>query len=171
MHSRITIRPSPRPLAGLAPTLLVLVLILVLVLLLAATATVGFPADARARAAARASADEWCPSVEELERHANGILTVVLSTRKQAGGNHLLPILVRMAIASIHKSRWTGFIQPMEKRKMSWLHPAHREKKNELVASSPWRKEKRAGYIQPMEKRKMPIPVCRQRAATTRCPS
>jgi hypothetical protein len=43
----------------------------------------------------------------------------------------------------------------MEKRKTGWLHPAHGEKKNGLVASSPWRKEKRAGYIQPMEKRKM----------------
>jgi hypothetical protein len=27
------------------------------------------------------------------------------------------------------------------------------KKKNGLVTSSPWRKEKRAGYIQPMEKR------------------
>ena len=42
----------------------------------------------------------------------------------------------------------------MEKRKTGWFHPAHGEKKNGLVSSSPWRKEKRAGYIQPMEKRK-----------------
>ena len=95
---------SPRPLVlDLAPTRLVLVLVL------AATATVlvppgvhlarapsarAGPADARAGAAARASADEWYPFVEELERQANGILTAVLSTRKQAGGNHPLPILV-----------------------------------------------------------------------------
>jgi hypothetical protein len=38
LHSRITMRPSPRALAGLAPTLF----ILVLVLHIAATATVGF---------------------------------------------------------------------------------------------------------------------------------
>ena len=37
---------------------------------------------------------------------------------------------------------------------MDWFHPAHGEKKNWLVTSSPWRKEKLAGYIQPMEKRK-----------------
>jgi len=37
---------------------------------------------------------------------------------------------------------------------MDWFHPAHGEKRNGLVASSPWRKEKRAGCIQPMEKRK-----------------
>jgi hypothetical protein len=49
------------------------------------------------------------------------------------------------------QKKWTGFIQPMEKRKTGWLHPAHGEKKNGLVTSSPWRKEKRAGYIQPME--------------------
>jgi hypothetical protein len=42
----------------------------------------------------------------------------------------------------------------MEKRKTAWFHPAHGEKKNGLVSSSPWRKEKRAGFIQPMEKRK-----------------
>ena len=36
---------------------------------------------------------------------------------------------------------------------MDWFHPAHGEKENGLVTSSPWRKEKRAGYIQPMEKR------------------
>jgi hypothetical protein len=42
LHSRITMRPSPRALAGLAPTLFVLVLVLVLVLHIAATATVGF---------------------------------------------------------------------------------------------------------------------------------
>ena len=34
---------------------------------------------------------------------------------------------------------------------MGWLHPAHGEKKNGLVASSPQRKEKWAGSIQPME--------------------
>jgi len=39
----------------------------------------------------------------------------------------------------------------MEKRKTGWFHPAHGEKKNGLVSSSPWRKEKQAGYIQPME--------------------
>ncbi len=39
-------------------------------------------------------------------------------------------------------------------RKMSWLHPAHGEKKNGLIASSPLRKEKWAGCIQPMEKKK-----------------
>ena len=37
---------------------------------------------------------------------------------------------------------------------MGWLHPAHGEKKNGLVASNPWRKEKWAGCIQPMEKKK-----------------
>ena len=42
LHSRITMLPSPRALAGLAPTLFVLVLVLVLVLHIAATATVGF---------------------------------------------------------------------------------------------------------------------------------
>ena len=42
VHSRITMRPSPRALAGLAPTLFGLVLVLVLVLHIAATATVGF---------------------------------------------------------------------------------------------------------------------------------
>ncbi len=39
----------------------------------------------------------------------------------------------------------------MEKRKIGWLHPAHGEKKNRLVTSSVWRKEKWAGCIQPME--------------------
>ena len=51
----------------------------------------------------------------------------------------------------------------MRKRKTGWLHPAHGEKKNGLVTSSPWRKENRlvasspqrkekwAGSIQPME--------------------
>ena len=42
LHSRITMRPSPRALAGLAPTLFVLFIVLVLVLDIAATATVGF---------------------------------------------------------------------------------------------------------------------------------
>jgi len=37
---------------------------------------------------------------------------------------------------------------------MGWSHPAHGEKRNGLVACSPWRKEKRAGCIQPTEKRK-----------------
>ncbi len=40
--ARITMRPSPRALAGLAPTLFVLVLVLVLVLHIAANATVRF---------------------------------------------------------------------------------------------------------------------------------
>ncbi len=54
------------------------------------------------------------------------------------------------------QKKWTGFIQPMEKRKTGgWLHPAHGEKKNGLVASSPRRKEKWGGCIQPMEKRIM----------------
>ena len=68
-NSRITTRPSPRPLVLDPPA----------VHLVRAVPSAGAgPADARARAAARASADEWCPSVEELERQANGILTVVL---------------------------------------------------------------------------------------------
>ena len=41
------------------------------------------------------------------------------------------------------------------KRKMDWLHPDHVEKKNGLVASRTWRKEKWTGYIQTMEKRRM----------------
>jgi hypothetical protein len=28
------------------------------------------------------------------------------------------------------QKKWTGFIQPMEKRKTGWLHPAHGEKKD-----------------------------------------
>jgi hypothetical protein len=36
----------------------------------------------------------------------------------------------------------------MEKREMGWLHPAHGEKKNGLVASSPWRKRK-MGWLHP----------------------
>ena len=40
------------------------------------------------------------------------------------------------------KEKWAGCIQPMEKRKTGWLHPAHGEKKNGLVTSSPWRKRK-----------------------------
>ena len=93
LHSQSTTRPSPRPLVRL-----VLVLVLVdppgALLAHAVPSIRAGPADARAGAAARASADEWYPFVEELERQANGILTVVLSTRKQEGGNHPLPILV-----------------------------------------------------------------------------
>ena len=41
------------------------------------------------------------------------------------------------------QKKWTGFIQPLEKRKMSWLHPAHGEKKNGLVASRSLRERKK----------------------------
>ncbi len=69
------------------------------------------------------------------------------------------PVMEKREMSWLHpaheeKAKRAGYIQPMEKRKMGWLHPAHGEKRNELVASSPWRKEKRAGCIQPMEKRK-----------------
>jgi hypothetical protein len=43
----------------------------------------------------------------------------------------------------------------LAQKKWAGFHQAHGDKKNELVASSPWRKEKRADCIQPTEKRKM----------------
>jgi hypothetical protein len=49
------------------------------------------------------------------------------------------------------KKKLTGCIQTIKKRKMDWLHPDHREKKNGLVASRPSRKEKWTGCIQTIE--------------------
>jgi hypothetical protein len=43
---------------------------------------------------------------------------------------------------SNHDVKFCGHEDKYLDRKMSWFHPAHGEKKNELVASSPWRKEK-----------------------------
>ena len=61
-------------------------------------------------------------------------------------------------------TKWTGFIQPMEKRKNELVASSPRRKNNGLVASNPWRKrkmgwlypahgekEKWGGCIQPME--------------------
>jgi len=39
--------------------------------------------------------------------------------------------------------------------KLCAMNRKYLHRKNGLVSSSPWRKEKRAGYIQPMEKREL----------------